>query len=39
MIYVPDEIPDGNYLLSIQIPHFVADAAPSRILLFRLAKK
>ena len=34
MIYVPDEIPDGNYLLSIQIPHFISDAAPSRVFLF-----
>ncbi len=34
MIFVPDEIPDGNYLLNIQIPDFIADAAPSRIWLF-----
>jgi arylformamidase len=36
LIYVPDEIEDGLYLLSLQIPPFVADAAPSRPLLFRL---
>ncbi len=34
MIYAPDEIPDGNYLVSIQIPHFISDAAPSRVFLF-----
>lgn len=35
MIYVPDEVPDDLYLLNIQIPHFLLDAAPSRPLLFR----
>lgn len=34
MVYVPDEIPDGYYLANIQIPNFVADAAPSRVILF-----
>ena len=29
MIFVDDNIPDGNYLLTIQIPAFVSDAAPS----------
>jgi kynurenine formamidase len=33
MIYVPDSLPDGRYLLNIQIPHFMSDAAPSRVLL------
>jgi kynurenine formamidase len=36
MIFVPDEVADGNYLLNVQIPAFVADAAPSRPLLFAL---
>ncbi|MBL7961446.1 cyclase family protein [bacterium] len=36
MIFVPDEIADGNYLLNIQIPNFVADAAPSRPILYRI---
>ena len=36
MIYVPDDVPDGRYLLSLQLPRFVADAAPSRPLLFFL---
>ncbi len=35
MIYVPDEIEDGHYLLNLQIPAFVTDAAPSRPLLYR----
>ncbi len=39
MIYVPNEIPDGNYLLSIHIPNLAADAAPSRILLFPIEPK
>jgi len=38
MIYVPDELEDGNYLLNLQIPAFVADAAPSRPLLFNLTE-
>lgn len=36
LVYIPDEIPDGHYLTNIQIPNFVADAAPSRVLLFPL---
>lgn len=36
MIYVPDEIPDGIYLLNLQIASFVADATPSRPVLFQL---
>lgn len=36
MIYVPDEVPDGKYLLNLQIAPFHADAAPSRPRLFRL---
>lgn len=34
MIYVPNEIPDGRYLLDLQIPAFVANAAPSRPILY-----
>ncbi len=34
MIYVPDDIPDGRYLLDIQIAPFAADAAPSRPVLY-----
>lgn len=36
MIYVPDSVEDGFYLLNLQIPNFVLDAAPSRPILFAL---
>jgi len=36
MIYVPDEIRDGAYLLNLQIASFAADASPSRPLLFKI---
>jgi kynurenine formamidase len=36
LIYVPDEIEDGFYLLNLQIAPFVADAAPSRPILFKV---
>lgn len=38
MIYVKDEIPDGSYLLNLQIAPFVSDASPSRPLLYPLIK-
>jgi arylformamidase len=34
MIFVPDDVPDGRYLLTIQTPHLVSDAVPSRPILF-----
>ncbi len=34
LIYVPDEIEDGVYLLNLQIAPFAADAAPSRPIVF-----
>ncbi|MGI8670652.1 MAG: cyclase family protein [Aridibacter sp.] len=34
LIYVPNEIKDGNYLLNLQIAAFESDASPSRPLLF-----
>lgn len=34
LIYVPGEVPDGEYLLNLQIAPFAADASPSRPLLF-----
>ena len=37
MIYIPDHVADGVYALSLQLAPFVADAAPSRPLLFELA--
>ncbi|HMS64557.1 MAG TPA: cyclase family protein [Ignavibacteria bacterium] len=36
MVYVPDEIADGKFILNIQIPDFIADAAPSRVLIYRV---
>jgi kynurenine formamidase len=33
LIFVPDEVTDGPYLLTIQFPHIVSDAAPSRPIL------
>jgi arylformamidase len=36
MIYIPNDVPDGRYLLTIQIPPFVSDAAPSRPILYLL---
>jgi arylformamidase len=36
MIFVPDEVPDGRYLLMIQVPRLVSDAVPSRPILFYL---
>lgn len=35
MIYVPNEVVDGDYLLQISVPPFESDAAPSDILLYR----
>ena len=37
LIYVSNEIEDGEYLLNLQIAPFVSDAAPSRPVLFRKA--
>lgn len=39
LIYVPNEIADGNYLLNLQIAPFAADASPSRPVLFALQKE
>jgi kynurenine formamidase len=36
LIFVPDEIEDGAYLLNLQIAAFQSDAAPSRPVLFKL---
>lgn len=35
MIFVPDTVADGSYLLQIQIPSFQLDAAPSRVFLYK----
>lgn len=36
LIYVPDSVADGQYLLNIQIASFENDASPSKPLLFQL---
>jgi kynurenine formamidase len=36
LIYAPEQVADGLYLLSLQVAPFVADAAPSRPLLYPL---
>lgn len=36
MIYVDDAIRDGRYLIDLQIPSFLLDAAPSRPLLYSI---
>ncbi|HVF47822.1 MAG TPA: FAD-dependent monooxygenase [Pyrinomonadaceae bacterium] len=35
LVYVPNEIEDGEYLLNLQIAPFAADASPSRPVLFK----
>lgn len=37
LIYVPDEVEDGEYLLNLQIAPFEADCSPSRPILFPLS--
>lgn len=39
MIYVPDSVADGNYLLDLQLPAFLTDAAPSRPLIYSLTRE
>lgn len=36
MIYVPDAIPDGSYLLNLQIASFENDASPSKPVLYSM---
>jgi kynurenine formamidase len=38
MIYVPDDVPDGRYILNLQIAPFESDCAPSRPILFSLSQ-
>ncbi len=37
LIYVKNEIADGNYLLNLQIAPFASDASPSRPILFKIS--
>lgn len=39
MIYAPDSVTDGPYLLNLQIAPFMADAAPSRPVLYEVQKQ
>ena len=39
LAYIPDSLEDGIYVLDLQIPDFVADAAPSRPILYRTNHK
>jgi len=36
LLFIPDEVRDGDYLLELQLPHFMNDAAPSRPVLYDL---
>jgi len=38
MLFAPDSVRDGNYMLNLQIAPFVSDASPSRPILFELKK-
>ena len=35
LIYVPNEVEDGNYILNLQIAPFESDASPSRPVIFK----
>lgn len=36
LIYVPNSVPDGDYLLNLQIASFENDATPSKPILYKL---
>ena len=38
LIFVPDTVADGNYLLNLQVAPMITDAAPSRPLLYPIRK-
>ncbi|XOV66631.1 MAG: cyclase family protein [Fluviicola sp.] len=39
LIFVPDEVSDGEYILNLQVAPFENDAAPSRPVLFKIQAK
>jgi hypothetical protein len=39
MIYVPDNVADGSYLLNLQIASFENDASPSKPVLYSVFNK
>ena len=38
LAYMPDSIPDGLYLLDLQVPAFATDAAPSRPVIYAVTE-
>lgn len=38
LVYAPDAVPNGSYLLNLQVAAFAGDAAPSRPVLYKVAK-
>ncbi len=38
LVYVPDKVADGRYLLNLQVAAFDGDAAPSRPVLYRVSR-
>jgi len=38
LCYIPDIVPDGPYLLDLQVPPFRSDAAPSRPVLYPITR-
>ena len=38
LVYVPDKVKDGNYLLNLQVAAFEGDAAPSRPVLYKVRR-
>ena len=39
LVWIPDEIPDGLYLLDLQVPDIRSDAAPSRPRIYPLVER
>jgi arylformamidase len=39
LVFVPNEVQDGQYILELQVAHFTNDAAPSRPLLYAINEK
>ena len=39
LVYVPDSLPDGDYILNLQTAPFENDASPSRPLLFAVQSR
>ncbi len=39
LIYVPDEVEDGLYVLNLQVANFVNNAAPSRPVLYKIEEQ